>query len=379
MEAVTNVCALTEHGFRSGQTVTIEQGRICAIMDDGDFGGETSETRDAKGAYLLPGFIDIQVNGGNGVLFNEAPTSNTIRRIGQAHRRFGTTGFLPTLFSDDLDKVEAAIDATREAVEAGVPGVLGIHLEGPFLNKTRKGIHDASKFRVLNDKAVALLASLGVGKTLVTLAPETTSPAMIRELVEAGVIVSAGHTDASYKEATDAIAAGIRGFTHLFNAMSPLTSRKPGAVGAALDSADCWCGVIVDGHHVHEATLRIALAAKGTGRLLLVTDAMATVGTSEKTFVLGGQPIRAVDGACMSPDGTLAGSDLDMATAVRNTVSMLGLDLAEAVRMASLYPARFLGVDHELGCIKPGHRANLVLADRDLDVIDTWIDGNSIA
>ena len=161
--------------------------------------------------------------------------------------------------------------------------------------------------------------------------------------------------------------------------MSPLTSRKPGAVGAALDSDDCWCGVIVDGHHVHEATLRIALAAKATGRLLLVTDAMATVGTSEKTFVLGGQPIRAVDGACMSPDGTLAGSDLDMATAVRNTVRMLELDLAEAVRMASLYPARFLGVDHELGCIKPGHRANLVLADRDLDVIDTWIDGNSIA
>lgn len=379
MDVLSNACVLTENGFRERQTVVIRDGLIHAVMDDNDFDRQDIEVCDLDGQTLLPGFIDIQVNGGGGVLFNDAPSVDGIRAIGAAHRVYGTTGFLPTLISDDLETVAKAIAATDQAIEAGIPGLLGIHLEGPFLNKKKKGAHDASKFRVLDKDAIALLSSLRNGKTLVTLAPETTSPELIADLVEAGVVVAAGHTNASYDEARAALGAGLSGFTHLFNAMSPLTGRAPGVVGAALDDELSWCGLIVDGHHVHPASLRVALASKPRGRCLLVTDAMPSVGAVEKSFQLNGRAISVADGRCVTADGTLAGSDLDMATAVRNATTMLRVDLAEAVRMASKYPAEAIGFGAELGQIKAGYRANLVLTDQQMNVIDTWIDGRSTA
>ncbi len=214
---------------------------------------------------------------------------------------------------------------------------------------------------------------------MVTLAPETTSPGLIAELVDAGVVVAAGHTNASYDEARAALDAGLSGFTHLFNAMSPLTGRAPGVVGAALDDELSWCGLIVDGHHVHPASLRVALASKPRGRCLLVTDAMPSVGAADKAFQLNGRAISVAGGKCVTADGTLAGSDLDMATAVRNATTMLRVDLAEAVRMASEYPAAALGLDDEVGQIKAGYRANLVLASHELNITETWIDGRSTA
>ena len=377
MDALVNGCVLTEHGFQEQTTVVIQDGRICSVISDADLDHNVVERRNLDGQLLLPGFIDVQVNGGNGVLFNDAPSVDAIRDIGAAHRAFGTTGFLPTLISDELAVMEKAIVATEKALKAGIPGLLGIHLEGPFLNEAKKGVHDSSKFRVLNDSTVALLSSIGVGKTLVTIAPEMTVPSMIEKLVSAGVIVSAGHTNATYEEMRAALDAGVTGFTHLFNAMSSFGSREPGVVGAALEHPDSWCGLIVDGHHVHPATLRVALASKRGDRFMLVTDAMPSVGMLEKQFQLDGQTINISGGKCVAADGTLAGSDLDMASAVRNAVSMLGLDMLEAVRMASQYPAAFLGMEAELGKIKKGYRANLVLADQNLNVIDTWIDGNS--
>ncbi len=377
MDALVNGCVLTEHGFQEQTTVIIQDGRICSVISDADLDHNVVERRNLDGQLLLPGFIDVQVNGGNGVLFNDAPSVDAIRDIGAAHRAFGTTGFLPTLISDELAVMEKAIVATEKALKAGIPGLLGIHLEGPFLNEAKKGVHDSSKFRVLNDSTVALLSSIGVGKTLVTIAPEMTVPSMIEKLVSAGVIVSAGHTNATYEEMRAALDAGVTGFTHLFNAMSSFGSREPGVVGAALEHPDSWCGLIVDGHHVHPATLRVALASKRGDRFMLVTDAMPSVGMLEKQFQLDGQTINISGGKCVAADGTLAGSDLDMASAVRNAVSMLGLDMLEAVRMASQYPAEFLGMEAELGKIKKGYRANLVLADQNLNVIDTWIDGNS--
>jgi N-acetylglucosamine-6-phosphate deacetylase len=375
MKALSNACVLTAHGFHERQTVVIRDAVIHAVMDDSDLDREDIDVRDVDGQLLLPGFVDIQVNGGGGVLFNDAPSVEAIRAIGAAHRSYGTTGFLPTLISDDLNVIAAAIAATDEAIASGVPGVLGIHLEGPFLNTDKKGVHDASKFRVLDKDAIALLSSLKNGKTMVTLAPEMTSPDLIRALVDAGVIVAAGHTNANYEEVRTALDAGLSGFTHLFNAMSPLTSRAPGVVGAALDDEQSWCGLIVDGHHVHPAALRIALASKPRERCLLVTDAMPSVGASEKTFVLDGQVISVTNGKCVTAEGTLAGSDLDMASAVRNTMDMLGVDTVEAVCMASLYPAEAIGLGGELGRIEPGYRASLVLADHDMTIIDTWIDG----
>lgn len=336
------------------------------------------EKIDLKGMTLLPGLVDTQVNGGGGALFNDAPTVETLRTIGEAHRLFGTTGLLPTLISDDLSVVAAAIAAVDQAISEKVPGIVGVHLEGPFLNPARKGVHNPEKFRTIDEAAFALLTSLKRGKTLITIAPELTTPDMIQRLADAGVIVAAGHSAADYEQTKTALAAGLTSFTHLFNAMTPLTSREPGMIGAALENADSYCGIIVDGYHVHSASLKVAIAAKAKGKMVLVTDAMPTVGAANKEFVLNGEVIRSENGRCATATGTLAGSDLDMLGAVRNSVSMLGLELAEAVRMASIYPAAMVGLDKELGLLKPGYKASMILVDENLNLINSWIDGQAL-
>ena len=374
--ALVNGRVLQGDSFTPGMAVMVEAGRIEAIIPESAAKG--ARQIDLGGGILLPGFIDVQVNGGGGALFNASRDVDTIRRIGAAHRRFGTTGFLPTLISDDLKVVDEAMRAADAAIESGVPGVLGIHVEGPFLSVARKGVHDAGWFRELDESGIRLLTSLRRGRTVVTLAPEMTTPGFIDKLAAAGVIVCAGHTDASYAEIREALKHGLQGFTHLFNAMSQLTSRQPGAVGAALEDEESWCGIIVDGQHVDPVVLRIALRCKRRDRFMLVTDAMPSVGASEKSFSLQGRSISVEGAACVDADGTLAGSDTDMAGAVRNAVQMLGVSLPEAVRMASAHPAAFLGLENEMGTIAPGLRANLVLADDRLSVRETWIDGVSM-
>jgi N-acetylglucosamine-6-phosphate deacetylase len=375
MLALANAQVLLDHGFTQGQVVLVDGARIAAVVPESDARVAQARRHDLAGAWLVPGFVDCQVNGGGGVLFNDAPTVDAIRAIGAAHRRFGTTAFLPTLISDDLAAIARAIEAVRQAIAAGVPGVIGVHIEGPFINATRRGVHDAARIRALDDGAVALLSSLGTGRTLVTLAPELTTPATLRLLAGKGIVLSAGHTDGTYEEITAAFGNGVRGVTHLFNAMSPLRHREPGAAGAALADPDCWCGLIVDGHHVHPAVLRIALAAKRAERFMLVTDAMPCVGSGQDSFVLQGRRIRVEDGVCVDEKGTLAGSAVDMARSVRNCVEMLGLPLERAARMASTYPAQFLGLGSELGRIAPGYRASLVALDPQLEVAACWIDG----
>ena len=375
--ALTNGRVLRANSFVRGQSVLIEHGRILAVLPGNDARCRAAERYDLGGGLLLPGFIDVQVNGGGGVLFNDAPSVESIRAIGAAHRRFGTTAFLPTLISADLDIVARAITAVRGAIAAGVPGVLGIHIEGPFLNVARKGVHDPAKLRELDASALGLLSSLEGGRTLVTLAPEMTTPQLIQQLVSAGVVVSAGHTNASYAEMRAALAHGLTGFTHLFNAMSQLTGREPGTVGAALDDQRSWCGIIVDGEHTDPVVLRIALRCKPHNRFMLVTDAMPSVGTSQQWFELQGRRITVRGHSCLDEDGRLAGSNIDMASCVRNAVAMLGVSLPQAVRMASQVPAEFLGVSQEYGRIAAGQRANLVLADDELNVRETWIDGKS--
>ena len=291
-----------------------------------------------------------------------APTS--IRAIGAAHRRFGTTGFLPTLISDDLGTIGRAIAAVQSSLDADMPGVLGIHIEGPFLNWSRRGVHDSKHLRLLDAGSVSLLSRLRGGRTVLTLAPEMTTPEMVAE---------AGRRPASWYRpgiATPVTPRRPRP-SHRDCADSPICSTpwagwnrvQPGIVGAALYDENTWCGIIVDGHHVDPIMLKLALRCKRHDRFMLVTDAMPAVGSAEPTFILQGRTIRVVDGICRDENGTLAGTALDMAAAVRNAVSMLGLDIAEAARMASEYPAEFLGLGHELGRIAPGYRANLVLID----------------
>ena len=375
--ALVNGRLLTDAGCVRGRTVLVEGSRITAVVADEDPRSMNCTPIDLGGRLLLPGFIDTQVNGGGGVQFNQDPSVAAIRAIGRAHRRFGTTGFLPTLISDEPAVMARAIAAVGDAMAAGVPGLLGIHIEGPFLNEARKGVHDPAKFRDLDDAAVRLLTSLATGKTMVTLAPEVTTPEVIARLSAAGVLVSAGHSDATYAVIQSALASGLRGFTHLFNTMSQMTAREPGVVGAALDDPNSWCGIIVDGHHVDPVMLRIALRCRPHDRFMLVTDAMACVGTAQRTFDLQGRHIEVRDGMCVDENGVLAGSALDMASAVRNAVSMLGLKLADAVGMASRHPAEFLGLDREIGRIEAGWRASFVVAEDDLGIHDTWIDGRS--
>ncbi|AGH48204.1 N-acetylglucosamine-6-phosphate deacetylase [Sphingomonas sp. MM-1] len=372
--ALVNGRILIDSAFVGGQAVLIEAGRIAAIAAEGDVPADM-ERHDLAGQRLAPGYIDLQVNGGGGVLFNDMPTVEGIAAIGAAHRRYGTTGFLPTLISDDLSVVRAGVAAVEAAIAAGVPGVLGIHIEGPFLNVARKGIHNPAKIRALDEDGIAAVTGLRHGRTLVTLAPEKTTPAIVRRLVEAGVVVAAGHTAGTYRQIRDALDQGMSGFTHLFNAMSPLTSREPGAVGAALEDEAACCGLIVDGRHVDPVTMRLALRCKPADRFALVTDAMPTVGMAEKSFVLQGHRITVVDGVCVNEDGTLAGSDLDMARAVRNAVAMLDIGAETAIGMASDTPARFLGVAADRGRIAPGLAADFVLLDDALNVAGTWIAG----
>ena len=325
------------------------------------------------GVWLAPGFIDLQVNGGGDVLFNDAPTPQTIRKIVAAHRRFGTTALLPTLISDSPAKMNSAVAAVEELSDIE-PGVLGIHLEGPFLSPEKAGVHAPRHLRRPTADDLDLITARRRGMTLVTLAPEQVPPDFIGKLTRAGVRVALGHSMATYEQTREAIAAGATGFTHLFNAMRGLESREPGPIAAALDCADVWYGLIVDGVHVAPAMLRLAL--RGRGRPILVTDAMPPVGGTRATFALNGDKISVRDGRCAREDGRLAGSCLDMASAVRNCVRLLGASLTEALRFASNHPAEFLGLGTKLGRIAPGLRADLVAIDCEtLEVHQTWVAG----
>jgi len=369
---LTNARIVSPGGIVIG-SLSCEDGVIVDIRE-GDLAPRTAgEQIDVGEDYILPGFIDTQVNGGAGVLLNDEPTVDGIAAIGRAHRDFGTTGYMPTLISDRLDVIDKAMRAAEQAVANGVPGALGIHIEGPFISAERKGIHNPKMFRTLDTESKALLKSLKRGKTLVTLAPENCTLADIAELREAGVILAAGHTNATYDETQAAFSMGVTGITHLFNAMSPMTHRSPGVVGASLENQSVYCGLICDGRHVDWAVLRIALRTRPHGRFILVTDAMPTVGSKTKTFALNGKHIHVEDGVCVDGNGTLAGSDLDMATAVRNTVFHLGIDVIDAALMAATAPAQFLGLGDSRGSLSVGKRADFVWMNRELEVVKTFM------
>jgi N-acetylglucosamine-6-phosphate deacetylase len=374
-QVIGNARIFTGEELLENHALVIEGQAISALLPQSDLPADLSLTLDLDGGLIVPGFIDLQVNGGGGVFFNDAPTVDSIRTIGQAHRQYGTTGFLPTLITSSYQTMRQAIAAVDQAISEGVPGVLGIHLEGPFLNAERKGVHDASKFCAIDEEGLEIIASLQSGRTLLTIAPELTTPETIKRIVESGVIVAAGHSAANYQQTREALDAGVAGFTHLYNAMPPMQSREPGMVGAALEDENSWFGIIADGHHSHPASFRAAVRSKYRGGALLVTDAMSTVGSSDKSFVLGGETIEAVNGRCATAGGVLAGSDLDMLSAVNNAAEFASIDWFEAARMASCYPARALGMDQQLGMIRPGYTANMLALDSNRRITHSWING----
>lgn len=362
--------------FHDDQAVVVADGRIEATMPVAQLDSGIAVT-DLKGGVLAPGFIDAQVNGGGGALLNDKPSVAVIRRMAEAFRAFGTTSMLPTVITDSPGITRQAADAVAAARRQGVPGIIGIHIEGPFLDPRRAGAHPPQHIRPIGAEDVAWLKGLDCGIVLLTVAPSHVAPEIIRDLTQSGIIVSLGHSEATAKEAQAALAAGARGFTHLFNAMSQLQNREPGMVGAALTDPSSYCGIIADGHHVHPLALQVALKTKPKGRLFLVTDAMPPAAGGPPRFSLQGREVIARNGRLELDQGTLAGSILTMDEAVRFCVTALGLDVAEALRMAALYPAQFLKADRDLGRIAPDFRANLVHLTDVLSVTRTWIDGEA--
>jgi N-acetylglucosamine-6-phosphate deacetylase len=373
MLAITNGRIFDGEAFHDGMTVLMENGRITEVSNRSPV--NDGPVHDLEGRLLAPGFIDLQVNGGGGVMFNDAPTVATLRTMAAAHRCFGTIGLLPTLISSPRETMHEAVEAVRRAIEEDVPGILGIHLEGPFLARERRGIHDEGQLRPIGADDLDWLCSLNDLPVLLTVAPEAVGSDAIRRLAGAGLTVFGGHSAASYAQTRAALDAGLTGFTHLFNAMAPFGQREPGIVGAALEDRKSYAGLIADGSHVHPAALAVAAAAKSPDRIVLVTDAMATVGAPGARFDWNGQPVSVSDGSCRLPDGSLAGSNLDMLGAVRNAMRYMRVELAEALRMASANPAAAIGLDHELGHVRPGYRASLVELDDALDLHGGWIDG----
>lgn len=340
-----------------------------------------AEVVDLGGGMLAPGFIDLQVNGGGGVMLNDHPDLASIETICRAHAPFGTTALLPTLITDTPEITAAAIAAGAEAAQRKLPGFLGLHLEGPHLSLARKGAHDPKLIRPMNEADEAALiatrAKLPVLQT--TVAPESVTAAQVAALAKAGIVVSLGHSDTDYATATAFAKAGASMATHLFNAMSQIGNREPGLAGAAIDSGSIFAGLIADGIHVHPATIEIALKSKqGPARIFLVTDAMATIGTDMTEFTLNGRTVYRRDGSLRLADGTLAGADLDMISAVRFMHRVVGIDLAEALRMASLYAAEAVGQSHRLGRFAKGTAADIVALSDDLAMKGTWIGGERV-
>lgn len=327
---------------------------------------------------LAPGFVDLQVNGGGGRLFNNDPSPDTLRTMLAAHRALGTTALVPTVISDSQATRSAAMAAVKQSREEGISGVLGIHFEGPWLNHERHGAHREAALCAPDPEEIAWLCAQEDVLRLVTLAPECVPPGVIAQLSDASVIVCAGHTEATHTDMADAVTEGMVGVTHLFNAMRAMSAREPGVVGTALEMDALWAGIIADGHHVHPGAIRIAARAKPPGGLLLVSDAMATVGSSERAFTLYDETIQQTDGKLVNAGGRLAGSAIGLIDAVRYCKTEVGLPLEECLRMASLYPATAISLQDSMGRLSAGYRADIVHLNEEIRATQAWVGGEVI-
>lgn len=379
MYALTQGRIFTGHKILDNHAVVIADGlieRVCPL-EDLPAGIETS---DVGGAIIAPGFIDLQLNGCGGVQFNDdiaAISVETLQIMQKANEKSGCTSFLPTLITSTDELMKRAVEVMRAYLAQNANQALGLHLEGPWLNPLKKGTHDPALIRAPDQELVDFLCANADVITKITLAPEKVDAAIIRQLRAAGIVISAGHSHGTYEEAAAGIDAGVTFATHLYNAMPATSGREPGLIGALFDSPDVWCGVIADGLHVHYANIRNAKRIKGD-KLILVTDATAPAGASIDRFIFAGKTIYYRNGLCVDENGTLSGSALTMIEAVENSVEHVGISLDETLRMATLYPARAMGVDNQLGSIEAGKVANLTVFTRDYKIIRTIVNGNEV-
>lgn len=378
--ALTNTRIFDGFDWHQDKCLLIKGDKITGLVTAGEVPSDT-QLVDAKGSIIVPGFIDLQVNGGGGVMLNDDRSVEGIRQICAAHAKFGTTALLPTLITDTPEITASAIDAGLKAKEAKVPGFLGLHLEGPHLSVARKGTHHPGLIRPMEDADLQQLLKIGrsFDALMITVAPENTTQEQVRALTESGFIVSLGHTNATYETVKDYVAAGARTVTHLFNAMSQLENRAPGLVGAALNLGELSTGIIADGFHVHPAAIELALRAKrGPGHIFLVTDAMSTIGTDLTGLTLNGREIFRKDGRLTLADGTLAGADIDMLSSVLFIHQKVGIDFEEALRMASLYPAQAAGIADRKGRLLTGYDADFVMLSETHQMQQSWIGGEQV-
>ncbi|WP_105168615.1 N-acetylglucosamine-6-phosphate deacetylase [Pseudoalteromonas sp. T1lg23B] len=354
---------------------------VCFTVKSGKISFDVDAHNDAivtLSGLVVPGFIDVQVNGGGGAFFNAQRSTECLEKMVLAHGQFGSTALMPTLITDKIEVMKEAADATAQAVENKQKGIVGIHFEGPHLSHPKKGTHSEQFIRPISEEEFAIYARQDLGIKMVTLAPETVPLEDIRRLVALGVKVSIGHSNADFDTTMAALRVGADGFTHLFNAMSAFTSREPGVVGAALWDDNSWCGLIVDGHHVHSTSAKLAIRTKQRGKIMLVTDAMPPVGTDDTEFdFFDGRKVIRTGTRLNSTTGELAGSVLDMSSAVRNTVNELDVSLGESLRMASLYPAQYLGLKSK-GHLLEGADADFVVLDEQLFTQSTYITGHQL-
>jgi N-acetylglucosamine-6-phosphate deacetylase len=363
--------------LRRDHAIVMRDGEVADVVARRQLAPSLAASMPPPGSLLAPGFVDAQVNGGGGVLLNDAPTPIGIAHIVANHRRLGTTSLLPTLITDTPDVLEKLANAGSTLA---MPGVTGFHLEGPFISPARVGIHPPQAVaRIDAAGKAALLRFAAIGQSLVTLAPEEVPAGFIADLVAAGLRVSAGHTTADASAFRRALDEGLTGVTHLFNAMAPISARAPGIAGVAFDDARVFASLICDGLHVDPLVMRMAYRLMGHERLFLVSDAMPSVGSDKTSFDLLGRKVQLVDGKLTSADGTLAGAHIDMAGAVRNAVSHVGIPLVDALTMACATPAKFLGINDRLGHIARGRKADIVELDAALQVQRVWIDGASLS
>ncbi|MHA6310590.1 N-acetylglucosamine-6-phosphate deacetylase [Pantoea sp. S-LA4] len=379
MYALVNGRIYSGHQILDNHAVVIANGRIDRVIPRESLPADV-EQRDMAGAIIAPGFIDLQLNGCGGVQFNDdidALSVETLEIMQRANQKSGCTSFLPTLITSSDELMQRAIETMRAYLQKHQHQALGLHLEGPWLSKAKKGTHNPALIRLPDAALVQYLCENADVITKVTLAPENAGSDVIRQLTEAGIIVSAGHSNATYEEAKAGFSAGVSFATHLYNAMPTFAGREPGLIGALFDSPDVYCGIIADGLHVHYANVRNAKRIKGD-KLVLVTDATAPAGAAISEFIFAGKTIYYRDGLCVDENGTLSGSALTMIEAVQNSVEHAGIALDEALRMASLYPARAMGVERQLGSIEAGKIANLTVFTRDFKIIKTFVNGDDV-
>jgi len=353
----------------NNQEVVIDEGVIVSIS-------EAKDPREILSGTLAAGYIDLQVNGGGGYLFNQSPREESLEQIAKAHQKFGTTGWLPTLITDEpevMEKAASAIANARANRTNRANGILGIHFEGPHLSKVKKGVHSESSIREISNKEMDIFLRKDLGKVLVTVAPENVTCEQIEKLVANGVIVCLGHSDADFETVSKAIKSGAKGFTHLYNAMSQLNAREPGMVGAALANSDVAYGIILDGIHMHPAAAKIAYLANKN--MILVTDAMPPVGVEGESFELPSGKVTRNGNKLTDSEGRIAGSVLDMSAAVKNAQAFLDVSLEEAINLANKLPAKFLGLESTYGSIEVGKKASLILLDKNNQVNASWVDG----